>query len=233
MNVDAIIKNRQLLIGERIKEMRNKAKLTQSQLAALMSNGLETDRGKSTISEYEHGKHLTLENIIKIYSILNNCDINCDLNYLLGCQDHPDITTSWIAEQIPLRRDAIEALQNLNYKLDAWSDSESQFFGYYILSDLIIHFAKALEYEDFIDDKGKLVHHDNLLGNIIDMQFAYESIVENESMNDTPFEIDKNYRKEILTIRGSSSWIGENIAETVRKSVKDYADPKNVITKEV
>lgn len=103
------LKERQELIGERIKEMRVEKRLTQSDLATKMSEGQSTERGKSTISEYEHGKHLTLENIQRISEILP-----CDMNYLLGCQKHPDVNTSWIAERIPLGRDAIQSLEQLN-----------------------------------------------------------------------------------------------------------------------
>lgn len=96
------------LSGERIKEMRNKAGLTQDQLAAKLS-GIETSRGKSTISEYEHGKNLTLNNLQKLADVLP-----CDVDYLLGCIDHPEITTSWIAEKVPMSRETIEALEALN-----------------------------------------------------------------------------------------------------------------------
>ena len=106
------LNDRKKLIGKRIKEMREKAGLNQTQLASELSNGVKTDRGKSTISEYEHGKNLNLDNIHRIAEVLNT-HIAFDENYLLGCQEHPDITTSWIAEQIPLNRDAINRLEKL------------------------------------------------------------------------------------------------------------------------
>lgn len=87
--------------AERIKKRRNELHLKGSELAekALISD-------KSTISAWENGKIPKLENIIALSKALD-----CSPEYLLGCVEHPDVTTSWIAEQIPLSEEAIEYLR--------------------------------------------------------------------------------------------------------------------------
>ena len=105
--------------GARIKELRKKHGMKQDELAEKLL-GISTERGGQTISEYENGKNIPpLSKIQKLAEILE-----CDADYLLGSIDHPDITTSWIAEQIPLSRDSIDKLIMLN---DAISSDESSF----------------------------------------------------------------------------------------------------------
>lgn len=211
--------------GERIKELRLKRGYSGSKLAELC-DGFPSESGRSKVSRWEKGIGLDLDNLQRLADALE-----CDIEYLLGCQEHPDATTSWIAEQIPLRRDAIESLVNMKYRLDEWSDSESLLMGYNILSDIIIHIEESL-HADVIDNSGKVIEHDSFLGNIIDLLFAYESIAHNEDLNGTPFKIDRSYRNEKLTIRGASSWLGSDIAEVIRKSIKTYADPERVLSEE-
>lgn len=203
--------------GERIKEMRKLRGLTQTELASKLL-GIDTDRGKSKISEYEHGKNLTLKNIQELAKALD-----CDPDYLLGCIDHPDVTTSWIAEKIPLSRRAIEALQNMQFQLKEWSDFDAMLITS-ILDGIIIHLEESLQ-GALIDENGKLIEYDDFLSNAADMLTAYESIAASES------EVNA-HKMEKLAIRGTSAWIGSDLAEVVRKTIKDIADPHNKVKSE-
>ena len=143
--------------GERIREMRLKQPgLTQDKLAELLI-GIPTARGGQTISEYENGKNIPpLEKIQQLAQILK-----CDAEYLLGCQDHPDATTSWIAEQIPLNRDAISKLIQLNNALDTndptFKKSFSMITG--IINALIIELIpKRISPYEFGDSTGRKGH---------------------------------------------------------------------------
>lgn len=102
--------------AERIKKRRNELHLKGSELAekALISD-------KSTISAWENGKIPKLENIIALSKALD-----CSPEYLLGCVEHPDVTTSWIAEQIPLSEKAIEYLRWLKKACDDGTMEEHQ-----------------------------------------------------------------------------------------------------------
>ena len=160
------LEERKKLIGKRIKEMRDAAGLNQTQLASELSNGVKTDRGKSTISEYEHGKNLNLDNIHRIAEVLNN-HIPCDENYLLGCQEHPDITTSWIAEQIPLSREAIESLKQLNTFNDE-SDNYRPKTLAHLIDEIIINIINPYiknrlddprAYDYFVNGKDDIAEH--------------------------------------------------------------------------
>lgn len=203
--------------GERIKEMRKLRGLTQTELASKLL-GIDTDRGKSKISEYEHGKNLTLKNIQELAKALD-----CDPDYLLGCIDHPDVTTSWIAEKIPLSRRAIEALQNMQFQLKEWSDFDAVLITS-ILDGIIIHLEESLQ-GALIDENGKMIEYDDFLSNAADMLTAYESIAASES------EVNA-HKMEKLAIRGTSAWIGSDLAEVVRKTIKDIADPHNKVKSE-
>lgn len=94
--------------AERIKKRRNELHLKGYELAekALVSD-------KSTISNWENGAIPKLENIISLSKALE-----CEPEYLLGCVEHPDVTTSWIAEQIPLSEEAINYLRWLKVACD-------------------------------------------------------------------------------------------------------------------
>lgn len=93
------------LTGARIKERRNKLDMTQSDLAKKLYI-----KDKGSVSNWENGNPpKTIQRINQLADALE-----CDPEYLLGCVDHPNVTTSWIAEQMPLGRVTIEALQRLN-----------------------------------------------------------------------------------------------------------------------
>ena len=118
--------------GERIKKLREAKKLTQSQLATEL-DGYESDSGKIKISNYENGKNIPrLDNLERLASILD-----CDVDYLLGSIEHPDITTSWIAEQIPLSREAIESLRQLNAVEDEFDNYRPKALTY-LIDEIII-----------------------------------------------------------------------------------------------
>ena len=192
--------------GERIKEMRNKKGLTQTQLASMLDGG-ETDRGKSKISEYEHGKNLTLKNLQELANVLE-----CDVDYLLGCIDHPEITTAWIAEQIPLSRDAIESLKHLGYAFKEWSDFDSALASS-IISSLIVYIVKSLD--------ANIFEHKGFMMDAADLLMAFEKLAQSDSTDPVSYASDL-YAK--LAIRGIMAKMGNDLAEIVRDSVKEFVE---------
>lgn len=92
--------------GKRIREKRGK--MSQSALAEKI--GISD---KKTISAWENGAIPKLENIQALAKAFE-----CEPEYLLGCVEHPNVTTSWIAEQIPLSGEAIEYLRWLKTACD-------------------------------------------------------------------------------------------------------------------
>ena len=95
-------------IGSLIRHRRKECNLSQAALADRMGIG-----DKKTISEWENGKYPKLENVIALSKALG-----CEPEYLLGCVEHPSVTTSWIAEEIPLSGEAIDALRGLKKECD-------------------------------------------------------------------------------------------------------------------
>lgn len=95
-------------IGALIRHRRKECHLSQAALAEKMGIG-----DKSTISDWENGKFPKLENIVSLANALD-----CDPEYLLGCVEHPSVTTSWIAEQIPLSSKTIDSLRGLKEECD-------------------------------------------------------------------------------------------------------------------
>ena len=213
--------------GERIKEMRQRAGLTQDQLAAKLS-GIGTARGKSTISEYEHGKNLTLSNLQRMADVLD-----CDVDYLLGCIEHPDITTSWIAEQIPISREAIESLKKLGHDLIAYSDYDSALLiG--ILNDLIIGITDSLReaLEAILDDPTRISPPDSFMHTAVEMLSAYEAIADYESM-DSQYTTTQAYYYAKIAITALRMKLGTFLSDIVANTIKEYADPKHQIKTEV
>lgn len=207
--------------AKRIKNRRKKdLKLNQAEVAERAGITLQT------LSTYENGSVPRMDILWDLADALE-----CEPDYLLGRIKHPKKTTSEISELIPLRRDAIEALENMKCRLDEWSDFESILVGYNILSDIIIHIEESMHGAMF-NETGDSVNRDDFISNVADLLSAYESIAETESFKGTPLEMDRPYRNEQLTIRGVSSWLGSDLAEVIRKSIKTYADPKNVLTEE-
>ena len=140
--------------GERIKELREAKKLTQSQLAAEL-DGYESDSGKIKISNYENGKNIPrLDNLERLASILD-----CDVDYLLGSIDHPDITTAWIAEQIPLSRKAIESLRQLNDFEDEYDDYHPKALTH-LIDEIIINIINPYIKNSLDDPKSYFLSHD-------------------------------------------------------------------------
>lgn len=100
-------------IGERIRCKRKDEKMSQDTLAEKI--GISDKR---TISDWENGKNIPkLENIIKLADALG-----CDPEFLVGSVEKPTITTSWIAEKIPLSEKAINYLVWLNSLKDRYPD---------------------------------------------------------------------------------------------------------------
>ena len=223
--------------GERIKEMRKKRGLTQTELASKLL-GIDTDRGKSKISEYEHGKNLTLKNIQELAKALE-----CDPDYLLGCMDHPDITTSWIAEQIPLSREAIEALKYMGYELKEYGNSDAGLFMD-IIDAIVIELLKSLNeslnkfvypdgtYTIEVVEKsnGSEIHRkpvplesSTVFEDIVNQVYAYETISEYESGNKTELTY-REYDYAKLAIMGTKARIGNYLSDIVAGAMKSRAE---------
>lgn len=222
--------------GKRIKEMRKKRGLTQTELASKLL-GIDTDRGKSKISEYEHGKNLTLKNIQELAKALE-----CDPDYLLGCINHPDITTSWIAEKIPLSREAIEALEALGYNLSEYSDYDSALV-INIINDLIINLVQSIESALEIDlstlEGGEVFEgydvkamKSGVFTDAAEMLIAYETV--SDFWSDKPqYTTPTEYKYARLAIRGLKTTIGERLSDIVADTVRKYADPEQRTGSEV
>ena len=102
------------LTGTRIKEAREAKELTQTELGYKLDPRAQSDP-KGKISKWEKGD-FPLEDVEKIEKIAKI--LECDPQYLLGYIEHPNITTSWIAEQIPLSGTTIELLKGLKKECD-------------------------------------------------------------------------------------------------------------------
>ena len=206
------------LSGERIKEMRKKAGLTQDQLAAKLS-GIETTRGKSTISEYEHGKNLTLNNLQRMADVLE-----CDVDYLLGCIKHPDITTSWIAENVPLSREAIESLKYLKQ-----TGSYNSIMAIALLNSIIVGMTDSV--------KASGNGQETIFSDIFQMDAIFEQIADYEAtgsdFNPDPKLNGWTRNISLTAITGLSFKIGNYLAEIVKGSIRTLADPKKHIQSEV
>ena len=232
-------------LGKRINELRHdkngKIIITLDNLAKKC--GLS---GKAAISKYENGKvpNITVDTLLRFADALE-----CEPDYLLDRIQHPKRSTSDIAEKLPLRRDAIESLERMKMQIEEHPGSDASLLTYHIISDIIIHIEKSLN-QDSIND--------SIISNIGDMFDAYSWISEMESsrLNDDHIadvwlelkegaSINKDnktikekasnkveYRMQRLTIRGTSSWLGNDIAEVIRQSVKKYADPDNIAKEE-
>ncbi len=204
--------------GERIKEMRKKAGLTQDQLASRLS-GIETARGKSTISEYEHGKNLTLNNLQRMAD-----ELNCDVDYLLGCIEHPDITTSWIAEKVPLSRKAIESLEYLNkdtghyYPIIAASILDSLIIG---ITDAV---KESCESSESIQKGESVYFSETVISDAMNLEIAFEQIADYEatgsSFNDHPEITPREYSLSKIAAEGLSAKIGSQLSKLVVDTLK-------------
>lgn len=90
--------------AERIKEMRKKRGIkSQAALAEIIGSD------SKTVTRWENGDIPSLDKYIKLADALD-----CSPEFLLGCVEHPSVTTSWISEQIPLSEEAIDYLVELN-----------------------------------------------------------------------------------------------------------------------
>lgn len=93
--------------GNHIQEMRKAAGYkTQQELADAAGIAL------NSVSRYEK-KDPRTPKVDAFALIANALKSECDADYLLGLQEHPKKTTSEISKLIPLKRDAILALENL------------------------------------------------------------------------------------------------------------------------
>ena len=162
--------------GERIRERRKELGLKQDQLAEMLI-GIPTARGGQTISEYENNKNTPpLEKLQQLADILE-----CDVEYLLGCQDHPDATTSWIAEQIPLNREAIEILQSWKEISDEYLKDiidnpgvTGGLYPYSLLWDIVNHIIIEM-------DKSLLYENDGIAMDLMDLYAAKTNLLHQDS----------------------------------------------------
>lgn len=103
--------------AERIKKRRNElGKKSQDALAEKIG----VDR--KTVQLWENGSIPKLDKIIKLADALE-----CDPEYLLGCVEHPTVTTSWISEQLPLSEKAINHLIDLKNYQEAFGGAQYSF----------------------------------------------------------------------------------------------------------
>lgn len=194
-------------IGNRIKEMREKAGLTQAQLAEEM-DGFESDSGKTKISNYEKGRNLTLDNIERIYKVLSRY-VRFDEDYLLGCIPHPHVSTSWISEIVPLSREAIESLEYLRYQFEMIGNEDAAWLSK-IIDNLIIDIVNSYK-SDF----------EEFTLNLIDMVSAFEAVEDYESGESNNIEF-KEYQYAKLAISATSTKIGSFLSDSVKESLKEY-----------
>ena len=105
--------------GERIKKLRKAKGWTLERLGhELDPHNPSDNKGKSKLSKWETGKtHPVDKNQIRTLERLASV-LGCEPEYLLGCVEQPTVTTSWIAEQIPLDGPAIDELRKLKMECD-------------------------------------------------------------------------------------------------------------------
>lgn len=109
--------------GERIKKLRKAKDNGKGWTLERLAQELDpfnpsSDGGKSKLSKWENGKaHPVDKNQIRTLERLASV-LGCEPEYLLGCVEHPTVTTSWIAEQIPLSGTTIDELRNLKMECD-------------------------------------------------------------------------------------------------------------------
>lgn len=222
--------------GKRIKEMRLKRGYSGAKLAELC-DGYSSESGRSKVSRWEKGNGLDLENIQRLASALE-----CTPEYLLGCIDHPDITTSWIAEQIPLSREAIEALEKLGDNLNEYSENDSVLVTS-ILNDLIINFIESISTPMSIDlstllDGEKFDGYDvqviekGLFTDASEMLTACET-VSDFLHSDIPKVTPAEYQYAKLAIRGIRTSIGDRLSDIVTKTVLRLAESSQLKDLEV
>ena len=98
-------------IGKRIKDERNKKKLSQQELADAISAMLNTDPdckgiGQNTVSNWEKG--ITLPPLSKLIALSNI--FGCDIGYLLCDYDEPTRNLADVVEQNGLSGEAVKSL---------------------------------------------------------------------------------------------------------------------------
>ena len=98
-------------IGKRIKDERNKKKLSQQELADAISAMLNSDPvckgiGQNTVSNWEKG--ITLPPLSKLIALSNI--FGCDIGYLLCDYDEPTRNLADVVEQTGLSGEAVKSL---------------------------------------------------------------------------------------------------------------------------
>lgn len=210
------------LTGKRINELRTKQGMTLEELADKYE-GYEGSNGASKIAKYEKGNNLTLYNIQRLADVLG-----CDPEYLLGCQEHPDANTSWIAEQVPMSGTAIQGLMRL--KQDRDSDKLKEL----ISSNPYSTFAEAIDYmicgmldsAGYYDDSGHYEDYDNnqthaLIFDLIKSAKALKKMDEipSDQANSNPY-FGEEYNNTEMAYRG----ILFNLGQELSKIIAAYVD---------
>lgn len=226
------------LTGKRIKERREALKMTQGMLAEQL-DGIKSDGGKSKISKYEHGVVPPLDVIQKLAYILK-----CDPEYLLGCVDHPSVTASWIAEQLPLSDEVIAYLMwvknldsDIQRKLHAGSIDIILSALYYGIADDINRIKwdvdelySLLVYANEEDERNPSINHTLFLRQSFCMAvggvaFDYVSALADENMEQLRKDLeelrkdaehDELVRERIKQLKQESGLTDEQIIEALR-----------------
>lgn len=108
------------LTGIRIKKAREAKGLTLTELGHKLDPRAQSDQ-KSKLSKWEKGE-FPLDGVEKIEKIAEI--LECDPQYLLGYIEHPNVTTSWIAEQIPISGNAIDLLRALKEECNGRANND-------------------------------------------------------------------------------------------------------------
>ena len=104
-------------IGKRIKDERNKKKLSQQELADAISAMLNSDSdckgiGQNTVSNWEKG--ITLPPLSKLIAL--SSIFGCDIGYLLCDYDEPTRDLADVVEQTGLSGEAVKRLKQIHDK---------------------------------------------------------------------------------------------------------------------
>lgn len=220
------------LTGERIKKAREAKGLTLTELGHELDPRAQSDQ-KSKISKWEKGE-FPLDGVEKIEKIAKI--LECDPQYLLGYIEHPDITTSWIAEQIPLHGTTIELLKQLKRECDNRLDCDA--LGDYshitrlITEWSLVHLLRSqTDYganETFIELFQRLVSALRILGEYEGVQKVGDTYVFGEEMLSAEelLKLKRNpperYRMAKWEKDMCEKGIGELFAKNISESLREY-----------
>lgn len=194
--------------AKRLKNRRKELGLIQSEVAE------KAGITPQALSTYENGSIPRMDILWPLADALE-----CEPDYLLGKIQHPRRSTSDISDLIPLSRESIEALESMQFQLKEWSAFDSALL-ISIIDALIIHLEKTL-HRHLLNENGYLNDSNDFLLNAVDILFAYEKLAGKHKVEEE--------RSARLTISGASHWIASDLADVIRKAIKEVADPDNKV----